>query len=196
MGQVGGEVEVEHHIAQVVRQGHAHRGVVGEDHDALVLVGDAQLLLGADHALRAHAADHGRLEGEVAQLLGVAVNEARADLGEGHLLTSIADLNVGGAGDHGHGLLRPVVHDGDGQPVGVGVGPHLQDLAHKELVAVPFGPHPFDGRHLQAGQGHPLGQFLDGPGDVHVLLKPTDGYAHGFSPPQNCSKNRRSFEKK
>ena len=51
--QVRGDLELDHGVAEILRERRADRRVGFEDHDAFVLVGDAQLLLGADHPFRA-----------------------------------------------------------------------------------------------------------------------------------------------
>jgi len=141
-----------------------------------VVVAEAQLLLGAHHPLGAHPADFGRLEGDVAQLLAVAVNETRTDGSEGDLqpgpLHAHVGVEVGGTGHHGQRLPGPVVHRGQDELVGVGVRPDLQDLADENLPPVPVLTDPLDSRHLQAGHGHAVGQFINGQDDVYVFFEP------------------------
>ena len=71
------ELDVEDVSPRTCGQRRADRRVLGQDEDALVLVGEAELLLGADHARGLDAADLRRLEH--GRLAGVAVDQPRAD---------------------------------------------------------------------------------------------------------------------
>ena len=115
-GQIGGE-------------GGAEGRVVGEHQDALVLVAQAQLALGADHALGDDAADGGGAER--AQLARALVMELGADAGEGDVLPC---GDVGRAADD---RLRPRagIDGGEPQAVGVGVRAQLEHAADDDVLA-------------------------------------------------------------
>ena len=124
----------------------------------------AQLPLGADHALGADAADGRGLEGR--QLPAAGVVEASAGPGEGDLL---ARGDVGGAADHPY-VLVTCVDGAEGEAIGVGVGLHGHDAAHGAAV-----PRPADALHgpdFQPGHGEAVGQLLRGEGPVHKLAQP------------------------
>ena len=150
------QFQVQHGIAQVVRQRLPQRSVLGQDDDACVVVSQAQLQLGADHALRLHAPNACCRQRLVPAAVGVV--QEGANPGEAYLL---ALSHVGGAADHLH-LLRVSFGtgaSGDGaepQPVGVGMLPDAGDAAN-----VHFAPSAClnDLTHLHAGHGKPVGQL-------------------------------------
>ena len=65
---VGRDLAVEHHVgaAQILGERHAHRGVLRQDPNALVVGGQAELARGAVHAHRHHAAELALLDLDVA----------------------------------------------------------------------------------------------------------------------------------
>ena len=70
---VGGDGNIVNRVANVIRQRHAGGGVVGQDDDAFVLVGNAQLALRTSHRIRFDATDLLALEhsGLISGLVGV-----------------------------------------------------------------------------------------------------------------------------
>ena len=124
VGPVRRDLDVEDDVAEVAREGRAEGRVVGQHEDALVLVGQAQLALGADHAARLDAANLCRLQ--LRRMTAVRVDQVGADAGEGDLLPR---GDVRRAADDG---VRGAAHidGGEAQPVGVGVrvdGRHAPD---------------------------------------------------------------------
>ena len=137
---VGGDVDIEHHIPQIIGQGCAYRGILGEDDDAFVLVRDAQLSFGTHHALGEDASDFPRLELFGFEGIGICVDEDRARGGERDLLALVARLEVGRAGDHGQRFPGTVIHGDQGQAIRVGVFFHPHDLTHKDFFSIPGNP--------------------------------------------------------
>ncbi len=73
--------------------------------------------------------------------------------GEGGLQARITHLDVGRTSDHRLGLVASIVHHGQGQAVGVGMGTHFHYLSHDDFLRVPGRPvlghlDVLDGRHL------------------------------------------------
>ena len=87
----------------------ADHGVLRQDHDALVVGADTELVLRADHAEGLHAADLGFLDLEIP-------GQDRADLGEQYLL---ACGHVGRAAHHRQGFAAAGIHRGDMEMVGI-----------------------------------------------------------------------------
>src|SRR5262249_20254660 len=81
---IGGQLEVEDAIAEIFAKWGTDWRVLGQDEDALVLIGEAELLLGADHSLRLDTSDLLGLERDPLLLGAVAVEQAGAEAGEGH----------------------------------------------------------------------------------------------------------------
>ena len=172
------DVEFQDGVAQVLGQRRAHRRVVGQVDDVHVLVGEAQFLLGTDHSPGRDAANLAFFQFSDARLLGVGVPETGALHRKGHLEVQVvltSERQQAGRPRHDDLRLRAaVLHLGQDQPVGVGVGAHGVDLAHDDFLWIPlqFGPRQanvLDRLHLQPGQRQPLGQFGDGEGDVHIV---------------------------
>jgi hypothetical protein len=150
---VWGDLELDYGLAEPVSEGEADRSRGVEDHDPLVLVGDAELLLRADHPLRGDAADDAGFERPICGRIGVAVDQAGAGKGEGDLLPG---GNVRRAGDD----LQPVGAGLDrrqDEAVGVGVALDALDQADEDLV--PRGADRFDFLRFESGHGQAMGQF-------------------------------------
>src|SRR5262249_28205893 len=170
------------------------RGVGVQQDDPLVLVGDAQLAVGANHRVAGHAADLARLELLEYFFIRVAVEEHRAAQGDDDFLAAVADLDVGRTGNE---LFRLALAEGDGrqrQAIGVGVLLDLDHFADEDLVAVPDGPallgldaqahghreaqyaHTGD---FQTGERQALDQLRLRQRQLHIFTQPTQGNFHG-----------------
>jgi hypothetical protein len=161
-------------------------GAVGrelERHDVLVeleqagvVVGEAEIFRGAEHALALDAADRG--------LPDLAARQLGAHLRQRH---PHADAHVRRAADHTIGFTarRDGAH---GELVGVRVladrahfgGDHAGDRGHRGLVGLDF-----DARHRQ-----PLGELRAGQLGITEASQPALGNDH-----ENCSRKRRSPSK-
>ena len=134
-----------------------------------MVIPQAQLRGGANHASGLNTPNLGGLQGFVS--LSVGVVDVSSDLGETDILAS---GHVGGAADHLH-LLRT---DGDhtkAQPVSVEVRTHVFHMADKYP-----GPtaNDIDLTDLNACHGQTVSQLMGWQINVHILFKPTNGYFH------------------
>ena len=173
-----------------------------------MVVGNAQLFLGAGHRIGIHAANLGALEAGQHLPRLVPIVDVRPFLGISHLDRATAQRlhrslafifeQVGGARQH-NVLALAVVQAGQYQAVGVGVVHHLVDGSHHDRLRVPFdagnlGLVPFvliqlghgqtnvmDLLHLQPSHGQAVSQVFERDGDVDEIFKPGDGDFH------NCS---------
>ena len=169
---VGGQLQIEDAVAQVVGQRRAQGGVGGQDDDAAVVVAQAQFQLRANHPLGLDAADGGRGQGFAAAAVGVEEVGAGAGVAD-----ALAGGHIGGAADHlGVGAGGAAGADGaEAQAVGVGVGAHGGDLADEDLVpAADFGNF----AHFHAGHGEPVAQLGGGKGAVNILAQPANRNLH------------------
>ena len=170
VGAVGRDLAVDHGVghAEVVGEVHAHRRVLGQDHDALVVRAQAQLAGRAVHAAGLDAAQLALLDLEVA-------GQHRADHGAHDV---VALVEVLGAADNlqRHGVAVRVhvlvAHADLAEPhvVGVGVGLLAHDLGRDHVLQV--GADLLHRLDLGAGAGelrHELGGVL---GHVHHGLEP------------------------
>ena len=129
-----------------------------------MVVGEAKLLFGADHARGLHPADDGGLEDS--SLAGAAVDEVSTGARERHLLA--------------HSHVRSTAHDGvafstqihgrQHQPVCVRVPGDVNHLAHGD--AVPLAGGGDDLTHLRTRHSQPLRQLLGVKGQVNVFGEP------------------------
>ncbi len=108
-----------------------------------MLFADAELLLGADHRIRLDAADLGALERGQHQAIGMTVINRRAFLGISHLdrlgqFALALELEQVGRARQDGVLLRAIEQVAQRQSVRVGMRPHLADLRHDDLLAIPF----------------------------------------------------------
>ena len=94
---VGGQFQIQDGIPQVLVQLHPHRRVLRQNHDALVAVTQTQFHLRADHTLRNHPTNSGRLEGFPFSAVGI--EKTGAHLSETHFLSS---GYIRGSADHLH----------------------------------------------------------------------------------------------
>ena len=183
------DVEREDRIAQVVDQRRPHRRIIRQDQVALVLLAQVELLLRADHPFGHDAANLVRLQLDDPALLAVAVHQPRAGEGEGHL-RSLAPaevlvdvrIEVGRARDDPQRRLAAVLDPHQGQPVGLRVPLHVQDLADVDLVPIPQLADLVDGLDFHPRQRQPLGQRRRREGEVDEVFEPRERNFHGRTP--------------
>jgi hypothetical protein len=150
-----------------------HGGIGGQVDDPLVLVRQAHLALGAQHAVRLDAADGGGLEVEA------GAGDAGAGRGE-HALHAGA-----GIGRAAHDLDRSVpvstTHTLSLSALGCCLGGHhIGDREGREIAGGV--DHLLD---LEADHGERVGDLVDGGVGVEMVLQPGQGELHRLSPP--CS---------
>ena len=145
---VGRDGDVQHFPVQFehIHKPRAHCGGVRQDHDAAVILGEAQFPLGADHAEGRRAAQFGFLDHR-------AVRQARAHQSHGHLL---AGGHVGRAADDIQQFALPGIHLAAVQMVGVGVLDAFRHVAHHNGADGVVGA--LDVFQLQAKHGQPVAQ--------------------------------------
>ena len=158
---VRGELQVQHGVAQVLRQRLPQGRVVGQDDDAGVVVAQSQLQFGADHPLGFDAPDARRRQGLVPSAVGVV--EERPDPGEADLLSL---GHVGRPADHFH-FVRAGGDGAEAEPVGVGMRAHGGHAAHEYIAPSADFLHL---AHLHASHGEPVGQV--GGREVHFDVLP------------------------
>ena len=145
---VGRDGDVQHLPVQIqhVHKPRAHRGVFRQDHNAAVVLGEAQFPFGADHAERRRAAQFSLLDHR-------AVGQARAHQGHGHLLTG---GHVGRAADDIQQFALARVHLAAMQMVGIRMPGAFRHIAHHDGADGVIGP--LDVLQLQAKHGQPVAQ--------------------------------------
>ena len=170
VGAVGRDLAVEHGVrrAAIVRERHAHGGVLGQDHDAGVVSAQAKLALGAVHAARLDATQLALLDLEVAGKHG-------ADHRDDDLVALVEVLGAAHNLQRGRiaVLVNVLVAHGDlAQPhvVGVGVGLLGEHLAHDDVLEV--GANALDRLDLGAGADELGVEDLRVIGQVHHGAEP------------------------
>ena len=138
-----------------------------------MVIAQAKLKWGADHARRLDSANLGSLE--PLRLAAAGAEEPCTLARECDLL---ARRHVGGAADHGCRLAIAQLHRGKAQPVGVGVRLHFQHVAYHQLVALPVAADKFDLADFIAGHGQPVRELAHREVDGYVLSQPGQGYFH------------------
>jgi len=192
--QVRCHLQLQNDIPHEVGQRHADRCIVLQDDDALVLVGNAQFLEGADHGIGRDAANLRRLQFLEDFLLHMAVEQDGTAQGDHHLLPLVSDLDVGRTGDQRLGPAFPISDDGQREPIGIGMAFHFEDFADQDLVLVPHrsgflcldvqtigrrqAQH-LDAGHFQTRQSKTLGQGSRGQAQVYVFAQPGERNFHG-----------------
>ena len=172
---VGRERDVDHRVGHAECGGgrRSHRRVVLQLDDARVLVGQPELALRAQHAVRILAADLAGLEVEP------GARDVRARRGEYALH---AGARIGRAADHLHDALAGI-DAADLEPVGIGVLHRLDDIADDErrevLRAV------LDAFDLQPDHGELVGESVGGRVGLEMVLQPGNRNLHRASPPCN-----------
>ena len=168
VGAVRRDLEVEHRVGQleVVGDGHAHRRVLGQDPDALVVAAHTQLALRAAHAAASDAAQLGLLDLEVA-------GQHRADGGHRHL-DPLRDVRR--AAHDLHRLARAHVHGDHVHVVAVGMLLARLHVAHDH--AVERVARLLDRLHARARQIKPVAERLHVRRHVHILRQPFQRNLH------------------
>ena len=178
---VRGHGDVEDLVAQagVADEVRAERGVGRQHQDAGVVIADAQLAGGADHALR-----HAAVGLALADL--EAAGQHRAGLGQRH---PVADREVGGAADDPEVALAAGLVAFLGRDLAVPdrlleLGQFLdrEDFGDDDAADVVAGR--LDGLHLEPGGGQPLGHLgrLDGHLHRRILAQPGKRKLHQIPP--------------
>ena len=173
---VGRDIHDQTGVAQRDRleQRSARRRHRVELEDAVVLLAQAELPRGAEHALADHAADRPRLDPESlgAGHLGAEPGE-RVALPRGH---------VRRAADHGERRAGAIVHAGETHLRGLGirVRADLEHARHDERREL--GVERFDGVHRRAQHGEPSGDVGGIELPAEEGLEPAQGDVHA-SPP-------------
>ena len=172
---VGRDGDVDHRIVEagIDGIGLADRRILGQVDDALVVVGDAELALGEEHAVRFDAADDALLELHAGA--GNVGAGRREDAGH-------AGARIGSAADHLD--LRAVagIDDADAQTVGIGMllgGEHLGQAEGRILLGRVV--NQFD---LQPDHGELVDDAVEGHRSVEMFLEPGEGELHDDSPPE------------
>ena len=121
---VGRDADIDHRVVEPgpLRVGHADRRILRQVDDAGVVVAQAHLARGQQHARAAHAADFADLQ------RGVGAGNEAAGRGE-HALH--AGARIRRAAHHEHRVVAGV-HLADAQPIGVGVLHRLDDARDAE----------------------------------------------------------------
>jgi len=140
---------------------------LSSDEDALVVLTEAELLLGADHPFAHDAAHLLRLEREPA--IPVTFMQPRADL---RVRDDIALGEVRGTGDDGLLAARAVVHRREQQLVCVRVLLELGDPPDPDVL--PSAARPFDPIHLGAAHVQLARDVIGRAVRIGVLLQPGD----------------------
>ena len=126
VGAVRGNLQIEHRVARAapLGKGHAHRRVVRQLHDALVVGAQPQLARRADHARRHDAA-------QLALLYLHVARQHATHAGDGHLQTR---AHVRGAAHNLQRFFGAHVHGRDVHMVGVGMRLAGQNMPHDHAV--------------------------------------------------------------
>ena len=136
------DVDFQNSVAHIFHQRPAGRGVVIQNDDALVLLGDAKLFFGANHRKGINPANFGALEGGEYLPGLVTVVKARAFTGIGHFerfgqrSNALVLEQIGRAGQN-HPFTRAVVQAAQDQAVSIGVRHDLIDLRYYNFFRVP-----------------------------------------------------------
>ena len=170
---VGGDRDVDDRVVEAHdrREGRAQGCVLGQLDDALVLVREAHLALGDQHAVGLDAADRALLE------VDAGARDVSAGRGEDALH---AGPGVGRAADHLDLAVVLRLHDADPEPVGVRMGPGLLDVGDGEgrqrLAAV------LHALKLEADHRQLVGDLLQRGLGLQVGLQPGQGELHDRAP--------------
>ena len=185
VGPVRQDLEVEHDVAErEARRERLAGGVaVAEDQDARVLVGELELALGEDHAVRQRAAQLRALE--LASVRQTQTRECDRD--------RVAGPEVPGAAHDLAGLRPSRVDLAELEAVGVRMLAGLEHEAGDDQLIILLGqPVAGDLLDLDPGERDPGAELGEGRQRIlEVVLQPAQGDLHR-RPPANCSRKRRS----
>ena len=167
-----------------------------------MLLGDAQLLFGADHREGFHPADDRAFEGGEHEPRLMTVVEAGALTGVGDLdrlgqgSRALVFQQVRRAGENGERFGGAIIQLAQHQPIGVRVRQHLEDGGGDEFIPLPgepgnaeVAPVVLAGRRKgQADHGNILdlephgkqraGCFFQRKVNIHKFFEPGKGYSH------------------
>ena len=168
VGAVRRDLQVEHRVGQlqVVGDGCAHRGVVGEDPDTLMVRAEPQLTPRAAHAGARNAAQLRLLDLEVAGKHSPHGRDGKLD----------SRLDVRRAAHDLHGLARARVHRDHVHMVGIGMRLAGLDVAHDH--AVERGAEHLDAFDACAREIELVAERLGVGRHLHVFVKPFQRYFH------------------
>ena len=171
VGTVRRDLDIEHGVAgrEHVVDGRAERGAVGEDEEAGGVLGEAEFLRGAHHAVGGLAADFRLLDFEIA-------GQNRAGQSDGD---AVADLVVLRAADDGLHAERVAEADGaHGEFVGVGVFVADEDFADDDVREFrrAGADDLFD---LEAEEGDRAGNLVVRSVEGDVVAEPVERNFHG-----------------
>jgi hypothetical protein len=175
---VGRDLERDQHVVEIERGAQRHPGLqrgVERQQSARVLV-DAELLRGAQHALRFDAAHRGALDRESAGQHGAFQGHRREHAGGGVRRTA-DDLEL---------LGRAYVDDANAQAIGVGMLRQRIDAADDYAVERRRGGNRL--LDLEPGHREPLAQLRAVDARIAHRAQPAFGELHA-----NCLRNLKSF---
>ena len=169
VGAVGGQPDLDRGIADAERHGRRRAGgkVAFEIDDALMLVRQAELALGAQHAAALDAADLRFLELRPGG--GDHASGARED-------ALHAGARVGRAAHHLESFAAPGIDGADAEPVGVGVRAGLDHVADHEFGE--RGGRIVDRVDLEPDHRQPFGDRLAPGVGIEMLAQPGQGELH------------------
>ena len=181
--QVAGDPPVSHGVGPIRRQADfnavvrsesedlgrpsADRGRRIQHEDAIVVLSDAEFVLGTDHAFGDFPADLAPLDFERITLHRVT---GGADGGDDDLLSR---RHIRGATDDVERSVPAHIHGGHSEPVGIRVLAAGQDLPHDHAAETPrHSGHLLEAFHLQTAGREDVAQVLGGPGGSRVEGEP------------------------
>ena len=177
---VRADLELEDRLGerQHLGQRAAWHGLAVQDRDPVRIVADLKLGLREDHSVGGDAPELGAVE-----LLPSGQHRA----GERHR-DGLPGGDVGRAADD-RARRAAGLHLAHGQPLGVGVPRHGDDLADHEAIGR-WRADVGDPLELRRPQREQLAQLVDGQAGIAVLAEPQVRHPH-----RNCSSTRTSFSK-
>ena len=163
---VGGKIQIQNRIAQIIRQWRPQRRIIGQNHNPGMILAQPQLQLRADHPLRLHPPDPRRRQDFRPPAMGV--KQPRPHPRETDLLPR---RHIRRPANHLRNIpvIRPDADRAEPQPVGVGVRAHRRNHPDKHLAPPPDFRH-FP--HFHPGHSKPVRQFAHGNVHIHILPQP------------------------
>ena len=87
-------------------------------------------------------------------------------------LAAIARAQVGGSGHHRLWNSLAIGNGRQDQAVSIGMRSYLQHFSYQKLITLPLGANRFDMTDFQPGHNQPVGQCLEGQGNLDEFFKP------------------------